>query len=335
MSELDDLKKSLSREAKARQAAEDRTEELTAELYETSAALQYRTQIVAEKSAGLRQANEELEQLQLRLMHSEKMAKIGLLVTGVAEEIANPLGFIAANMNSLYTYFNDMSGLIEQQKEALGATPRLGYFKTSQARKVGKLMKRIDFDFIKTDINKLLEDSLGGISRVQTLVEDLTEFSSTDRREITEEDINNLLDRTLHLASNELHYKADIVKQYGTLPKILCDSSLLVQAFLNLLFNAVEAIQSKGTIMLRTGTHSSMIWVDIADTGEGIADENLGKIFNPFFSTKTSVTGSGLGLHQVKTVVEAHSGRTTVMSRQGKGTTFRLMLPVDRYAEGQ
>ena len=85
MSELDDLKKSLSREAKTRQATEDRTDELTAELYETSAALQYCTQTVAEKSAGLRQANEELELLQLRFMHAEKLAKIGLLVTGVAE----------------------------------------------------------------------------------------------------------------------------------------------------------------------------------------------------------------------------------------------------------
>lgn len=77
---------------------------------------------------------------------------------------------------------------------------------------MGKLIKRIDFDFIKTDINKLLEGSLGGISRVQTLVKDITEFSSTDRREITEEDIKNLIDRTLNLAANELHYKADIVK---------------------------------------------------------------------------------------------------------------------------
>ncbi|MDG1165466.1 MAG: ATP-binding protein [Porticoccaceae bacterium] len=172
-----------------------------------------------------------------------------------------------------------------------------------------------------------------GLGRVQKLVEDLTEFSSSERREIVEEDINNLLDRALNLASNELRFKAEIVKQYGTVPKMLCDSSQLMQAFLNLLFNAVESIESKGAITLRTRTHSSMIWVDIADSGLGISDDDLGKIFNPFFTTKTLGNGSGLGLHQAQTVVEAHSGRTTVMSKLGRGTTFRLMLPLDRFAD--
>ena len=168
---------------------------------------------------------------------------------------------------------------------------------------------------------------------MQTLVGDVTQFCAADRREIAEEDINRLLDRSLNIASSELRYKAEIVKQYSRLPNIFCDGSQLVQAFLNLLFNAVESIESKGTITVRTGTHSSMIWVDIEDTGVGISDENLSKIFNPFFTTKTSATGSGLGLQQVQVAVEAHSGRTTVMSRLGMGTTFRMMLPMDRYTD--
>lgn len=320
------LSENLSRESEARKTAEDRLQEVSAELYETSAALHYRTQIVAEKSAALRQVDEDIEQLKLRLIHAEKMAKLGLLLAGIADEITQPLSFIADNLKSLNGYFDDIFSVMEQQAEAI----QLSQSKTATSKKMNKLKKQINFDFIQSDIGSLRRDSQEAIARVQTLVEDVTEFCSTDRREIAEEDINKLLDRSLNLASNELRFKTEVVKQYGRLPRMFCDGNQLVQTFLNLLFNAVESIETKGTITVRTGTHSSMIWIDIADTGVGISDENLGKIFNPFFTTKTSASGSGLGLQQVQGAVEAHSGRTTVMSRQDVGTTFRVMLPVDR-----
>jgi len=333
VTDLDMLGKNLSRESEARKTAENKLQELSAELYETSAALQYRTQIVAEKSARLRQINEDIEQLRLRLMHSEKMAKVGSLLAGIADEIGQPLTFIAGNLKSIQDYFDNIFQLVDQQAEALQLSKPAGLLKASTSRKINSLKRQINYDFIKSDINNLLNDSNEAIARVQALVEDVAEFSLADRRQIAEEDINKLLDRALNLACNELRYKTEIVKQYGRLPGILCDGNQLVQAFLNLLFNAVESIESRGTITLSTGTHSSMLWIDIADTGVGISDENLGKIFNPFFTTKTSANGSGLGLQQVQGAVEAHSGRTTVMSRQGKGTTFRVMLPMDRHAE--
>jgi len=333
MSDMHLLSENLTRESEARKAAEKRLEEVSAELYETSAALQYRTQIVAEKSAALRQLNEDADQLRLRLMHSEKMAKVGLLLAGIADEITHSLTFVADNLKSLNSYFEDIFALIEQQAEGIQSSQSTDLSKTATLKRLNKLKKQINFDFIQSDAACLLNDSGEAIARVQTLVHDLAEFCSTDRREIAEEDINVLLDRSLSLASSELRFKAEIVKQYGRIPNMLCDSSQLVQAFLNLLFNAVESIESRGTITLRTGTHSSMIWIDIADTGVGISDENLSKIFNPFFMTKTSANGSGLGLQQVQGAIEAHSGRTTVMSRLGKGTTFRVMLPIDRFAD--
>ena len=333
MTDANMLSENLCRESEARKAAEKRLEEVAAELYQTSAALQYRTQIVAEKSAKLRQVNEDMEQLRLRLAHSEKMAKLGLLLAGIGEEIIHPLAFIAENLKSVNSYYHDIFGLIEQQAEAVELSQSTGVSQAAQVKNIKKLKKKINFDFIKSDIGSLLKDSDEAVVRVQTLVGDVTQFCAADRREIAEEDINGLLDRSLNIASSELRYKAEIVKQYSRLPNIFCDGSQLVQAFLNLLFNAVESIESKGTITVRTGTHSSMIWVDIEDTGVGISDENLSKIFNPFFTTKTSAMGSGLGLQQVQVAVEAHSGRTTVMSRLGMGTTFRMMLPMDRYTD--
>ena len=327
------LHKDLSQQSEARKAAENRLQELSAELHDAKAALQYRTQIVAEKSAKLRQANEENEQLRLRLMHSEKMAKVGFLLAGIADEINQPLTFVADNLVTTESYFNSIFQFIDKQTEVIQASGAPALLKASTSRKINKLKKQVNLNFIQSDITKLIKDSNEAVARVQTLMEDITEFSSSDHREIAEEDINQLLDRSLNLASNELRFKTEIVKEYGRLPKIFCDSGQLVQAFLNLLFNAVESIESKGTITLRTGTHSSMLWIDIADTGAGISDENLAKIFNPFFTTKTTSSASGLGLQQVQGAVEVHFGRTTVMSRLGKGTTFRMMLPMDRYPD--
>ncbi|MDG1311983.1 MAG: hypothetical protein P8P26_07990 [Porticoccaceae bacterium] len=156
MSDMVLLTDSLSRESSARKAGEKRLEEVAAELYETSAALQYRTQIVAEKSATLRQANEDLEQLRLRLMHSEKMAKVGLLVPDIAEEIANPLSFIIDNLNSLDTYFEHISELLEQKNTAIYSPQHPGLLRTPAVRKITKFKKQINFNFIKKDINSLL-----------------------------------------------------------------------------------------------------------------------------------------------------------------------------------
>jgi signal transduction histidine kinase len=182
VTDLDMLGKNLSRESEARKTAENKLQELSAELYETSAALQYRTQIVAEKSARLRQINEDIEQLRLRLMHSEKMAKVGSLLVGIADEIGQPLTFIAGNLKSIQDYFDNIFQLVDQQAEALQLSKPAGLLKASTSRKINSLKRQINYDFIKSDINNLLNDSNEAIARVQALVEDVAEFSLADRR---------------------------------------------------------------------------------------------------------------------------------------------------------
>ena len=158
MTDANMLSENLCRESEARKTAEKRLEEVAAELYQTSAALQYRTQIVAEKSAKLRQVNEDMEQLRLRLAHSEKMAKLGLLLAGIGEEIIHPLAFIAENLKSVNSYYHDIFGLIEQQAEAVELSQSTGVSQAAQVKNI-KILKKINFDFIKSDIGSLLKDS--------------------------------------------------------------------------------------------------------------------------------------------------------------------------------
>jgi signal transduction histidine kinase len=327
-----DIAQQLAEEKSARETAEQLLELKTTELYEITQTVQHRTQIVAEKSAALRDCQAQIDQLRLRLMLSEKAAAIGRLASGIADQLGTPLHFISDSLNGLKTHLADLRLVLNEQKHCIESHKYLGFFKTSAQRKIAKTHKQLDFEFVLRDVDNLLTDLAGSACTVEKMRADLCEFSQAEAVDMAEDNINDLLDRTLNLAASELGYRAEIVKQYGSVPDIQCDSGQLVHAFLNLLLNAAEAIGSKGTITLLTGVHSSMLWVDIADTGPGIPEPDLGKIFDPFFTTKAPGSGSGLGLHQVKTVVEAHHGRTTVMSRQGIGTTFRIMLPIDRYA---
>ena len=326
-----DIAQQLAEEKASRQAAEQLLERKTTELYEIMQTVRHRTQVVAKKSAVLRDCEAQIDQLLLRLMLSEKSAAIGRLASGIADQLGAPLHFITHGLNGLKTYLADVRLVLNEQKHCIESHKYLGFFQTRAHRKVAKTHKKLDFEFVLRDVDNLLADLAGNACRVEKMLADMRDFSQVEAVDMAKANINDLLDRTLDLAAGELGYRAEIIKQYGSVPDLKCDSGQLVHVFLNLLLNAVEAMVSKGTITLRTGVHSSMLWVDIADTGLGIPESDLGKIFDPFFTTKAPGSGSGLGLHQVKTVVEAHHGRTTVMSRQGIGTTFRIMLPIDRY----
>ena len=326
-----DIAQQLAEEKASRQAAEQLLERKTTELYEIMQTVRHRTQVVAEKSAALTACEAQIDQLLLRLMLSEKAAAIGRLASGIVDQLGAPLHFITDGLNGLKTYLADVRLVLNEQKHGIESHKYLGFFKTPAHRKVAKTHKKSDFEFVLRDVDNLLADLAGTAYRVEKMLADMRDFSQVEAVDMAEANINDLLDRTLDLAAGELGYRAEIVKQYGSVPDLKCDSGQLVHVFLNLLLNAAEAMVSKGIITLRTGVHSSKLWVDIADTGLGIPESDLGKIFDPFFTTKAPGSGSGLGLHQVKTVVEAHHGRTTVMSRQGIGTTFRIMLPIDRY----
>jgi signal transduction histidine kinase len=266
----------------------------------------------------------KLEEAQNQLMQSEKMASIGQLAAGVAHEINNPIGYVYSNLGTLEKYVQDAFGMIEQYEQAEESISDPDVKTSLKAAK-----KKLDLDFMRDDLAALMNESRDGITRVKNIVQNLKDFSHVDTADKWHfSDLHRGLDSTLNIVHNELKYKADVIRQYGELPEVECLSSQLNQVFMNLLVNAAHAIEKRGTITIRTGHEGEEVWVEVADTGKGIAPEYLQKIFDPFFTTKPVGKGTGLGLSLSYGIVQKHHGRIEVQSELGKGATFRVWLPV-------
>jgi signal transduction histidine kinase len=192
------------------------------------------------------------------------------------------------------------------------------------------LKAKVDIDYVREDIFNLLNESQEGLTRVKKIVQDLKEFSHVGRSEMQWADLHRGVDSTLNVAHNEIKYKATVVKEYGELPQVECIASQLNQVFMNLLVNAAHAIDKQGTITVRTGRRDDWVWVEIADTGCGIPPENLSKLFDPFFTAKPVGKGTGLGLSLSYGIINKHGGRIEVDSEIGKGSVFRVCLPISQ-----
>ncbi|MFA7399834.1 MAG: ATP-binding protein [Sideroxydans sp.] len=272
----------------------------------------------------LQQLNTQLEEAQNQLMQSEKMASVGQLAAGVAHEINNPIGYVYSNLGTLEKYVQDTFGLLDLYEQAEGAIT------DGEVRaRLKAAREKLDIVFLKEDLGALMEESKDGITRVKKIVQNLKDFSHVDATdEWHYSDLHNGIDSTLNIVNNEIKYKADVVKEYGVIPDIECLCSQLNQVFMNLLVNASHAIEERGTITIRSGHQGDEVWVDVVDTGKGIAPENLKKIFDPFFTTKPIGKGTGLGLSLSYGILQKHHGRIEVRSELGKGTTFRVWLPI-------
>jgi two-component system NtrC family sensor kinase len=286
-----------------------------------------RTRDLETQKKNLEETVAQLQQIQSQLLQADKMASIGQLAAGVAHEINNPIGFISSNLNSLGQYVEDIKCVLAahdklldecQQHVALAAT----------VEGIGHVRKEKDIEYVLADIGSLLEESVEGAQRVRQIVADLRDFSHVDNPDAAEEDINGLIDKTINVAWNELKYKTEVVREFGQIPVVACFGGKLGQVFLNLLVNAAQAIEERGTITVRTGQEDDYVWIEVADTGSGIPPENLNRIFDPFFTTKEVGKGTGLGLNLAYNIVRAHSGQISVSSVLGEGTTFRIQLPI-------
>ena len=278
---------------------------------------------VLHKNAEILEMNARLEDAQNQLLQSEKMASIGHLAAGVAHEINNPIGFVYSNLGSLDTYLRDIFALVEAY-EALERGPR-----PEDVEAVRRLKEQIDLPFLRKDIIELMTESRDGITRVKKIVQDLKDFSHQGGdEEWNWALLHDGLDTTLNIVNNEIKYKAKVVKEYGDIPEIQCLPSQINQVLMNILVNAAHAIEKTGTITVRTRHEADEVWVEISDTGCGIAPDHLTRIFDPFFTTKPVGKGTGLGLSLSYSIVQKHRGRMEVESELGKGTTFRVCLPV-------
>jgi two-component system NtrC family sensor kinase len=271
----------------------------------------------------LESAYNQLKQAQVQAVQQEKMASVGQLAAGVAHEINNPMGFISSNLSSLAKYISKVKAyevaLLDEVRKA-GNTDLLNGIES--------MKKSMKIDFILGDMGSLLEESQDGAERVRRIVQDLKNFSHIDEAECKAISINDNLDSTLNMLRNEIKYVAELVKDYGEIPLVFCYPQQLNQVFMNILVNAVHALDGQGTITLRTWQEGELVKIAISDTGKGIAQEHLTKIFDPFFTTKEVGKGTGLGLSICYDIVKKHGGEIVVQSAIGAGTTFTVQLPV-------
>jgi signal transduction histidine kinase len=287
---------------------------------------------VAERTTQLlelRVLNIKLDQAQSQLMQSEKLASIGVLAAGVAHEINNPIGYVNSNLGTLEKYLADIFVAIDKY-EAAGSQLNADSPLMEELR---KFKTEVDLNYIREDSKTLIAESHQGLERVKKIILDLKDFAHSESEDNwMEEDIHHGLDSTLNVIWNELKYKCDVVKEYAVLPPVECLLPQLNQVFMNLLINAAQAIETRGTITIRTGTLGEQVWIEIADTGKGISPENLNRIFEPFYTTKQVGMGTGLGLSVSFSIIQKHNGKIEVESTPGKGSVFRVILPIKQPA---
>ncbi|MCB9480887.1 MAG: GHKL domain-containing protein [Desulfobacteraceae bacterium] len=283
--------------------------------------------IILEKTQNLESTVRRLKTAQSQLVQSEKMASIGQLSAGIAHEINNPLGFIKTNFSTLQQYAQEIIKLLRyyEKLESAKAEKFEDYIK-----KIHTLKKEMDFEFIKNDIQCIFDETKEGIDRILSIIADLKFFAHRETTEKIPVDIHQCIDSTLNVIHNEIKYKANIVKEYGKLPKIRCYPQRINQILTNLIINSAQAIQKTGTITIRTFIENNYCVIKISDTGDGIPANIRDKIFDPFFSTKPVGQGTGLGLHVVYDLVKKHSGKIKLESEEKKGTSFFIYLPLEK-----
>jgi len=297
-----------------------------------------RTQDLLQRTKQLSATLQELKSTQTQLIQAEKMSALGQLVAGIAHEINNPTNFIYGNLDHAEDYFNDLIELIELYQD----------YYPSPGEEIEKFMEEIELEYLTEDFSKVLHSMKIGASRIREIVKSLRTFSRLDEAEIKDVDIHEGIDSTLMILDNRLQQKKDrpeiqVIKEYGKLPPINCYAGQLNQVFMNLLTNAIDAIESqpiKNDLNSHSSSHSwikivtkmknaAEIEIAIADNGPGIPDEVKHRLFDPFFTTKPVGKGTGLGLSiSYSIIVEKHGGQLEVNSTPGKGTEFIISIPV-------
>ncbi len=269
-----------------------------------------RTRDIELKNDTLQETLEQLTETQNQLVLKEKMASLGNLVAGVAHEVNNPIGAVCSAA--------DVSRrCLEKIKGCLKTSPSLEDLHASDTfQKSLRLLEE------NTKVTNMATE------RVSRIVRSLKDFARLDEAELQKADIHDGIDSTLTLIQHELKNRISVEREYGQLPLVQCFPNQLNQVFMNILVNAAQAIEGEGVIKIRTTAENGSAGIEIEDTGKGISSDKIDKIFDPGFTTKGVGIGTGLGLSISYNIVEKHNGEISVNSEVGKGTVFRIRLPV-------
>ena len=295
------------------------------------------------KSQELQQTLQELQRTQSQMVQSEKMSSLGQLVAGIAHEINNPVNFIHGNVSHAGDYVQDILELLELYQHAYPSPPP----------KIADKIEEIDLEFLSEDVLKLLSSMRVGTERIREIVKSLRIFSRLDEAEVKPIDIHDGIDSTLMILHNRIKAKPDrgeiqVIKHYGKLPQVECFAGQLNQVFMNILVNAIDALeerdqmrsfeeqkQSPSTIEITTRMISAkQVSIHIRDNGAGMPESTQQRIFDPFFTTKAVGKGTGMGMSiSYQIITERHHGQLRCVSQLGEGTEFIIQIPVHQYVE--
>ena len=275
--------------------------------------------------------------MQGRVVQAEKLASIGLLSAGVAHEINNPLAYVS---NNLAVLERDVGGLALVLAAYEEARPIVETADPELAERIARLTLENDLPYIQGNLGPMLQSTRQGVKRVTAIVQNLREFARLDQAAIDRLDLNAAISCCLELIRGRLErHKIDVVQNLGEIPPIVCAPGQINQVILNLLLNAQQAIEEtgrgRGRIEIGTRTNGREVILEITDDGCGIPKEIHSRIFDAFFTTKPVGEGTGLGLSISHSIVSDHGGRIEFESTPGKGSRFRVILPVEKKGADQ
>lgn len=282
----------------------------------------------------LKETQRQLQQVQTRLIQKEKMSALGQLVAGVAHEINNPVGFIAGNLTHAQSYINDILKLLHLYQQHY----------PHPASDIQEEIEQIDLDYLVEDLPQLISSMKVGVERINQITVSLRNFSRSDTSSKVLANIHEGIESTLLILRHRLKASGDrpaieVVKDYGDLPQVECYPGPLNQVFMNILANAIDALEEA---MLKEKTERSptikictevlegdFVEIRIADNGVGMTEDVQKQLFEPMFTTKPTSKGTGLGLSISRQImVEKHKGQLTCCSKLGLGTEFIIKMPI-------
>lgn len=272
-------------------------------------------------NSELTRALEDLKATQSQLIHHEKMASLGQLVAGVAHELNNPIGFIYANYPHLEEYVSTLFNLLD----ALRHLP----LPADSQQQMEAMYAKADIEFLREDLLSIIRGGKSGTARIREIISSLRSFSHLGEAEVKMASLEDGINETLALLQYQLKTRIEVVRNYHLNAPVLCRPGQLNQVFMNILSNAIQAIDGKGTITINTRREDNWAIVEFSDTGCGIPPDVMNHIFDPFFTTKQVGEGTGLGLSISHSIIEDHGGRIEVKSEVGRGTTLTLYIPCD------
>ncbi len=285
--------------------------------------LKRQEQALIRSNKELQEAVEKLKKAQDSLVESEKLASLGQLTAGLAHEINNPINYVSGNISPLLEDFKDVNLILRKVLELKSALEN-----SKEGSELLDLMQELEVEELIGEIRKLLEGIADGTSRVKELMHSLKNLSRRNENTLIKIHINKIILSTLALIKPSVSDRIKIISDLGEVPVTMGSPGEISQVLLNVIDNAIFAMEGSGELCVKSSQSGDQILVEIKDSGWGISEENLRRIFEPFYTTKEVGEGTGLGLAISHQIINKHQGQIHVESERKKGTTFQIFLPI-------